>query len=117
MDSAAKEAAVEASSTTTTAATTIPKKPAGSTPSEDKPANCYCGKERTVGTVELLCATCSKWFHEPCIGVQLGKLIPFATNYVFVCKGCTPNGVETFRKCQASKCTIQHDGLHICICI
>lgn len=67
--------------------------------------NCYCNKERDVGTVELLCATCNKWFHEACISssAQFGKLIPFATNYVFFCKGCSPSGSETYRKCQASK--------------
>lgn len=67
------------------------------------PANCYCAKERNMSTVELLCATCNKWFHEACITVPLGKLIPFATNYVFFCKACTTNGAESFRKCQASK--------------
>lgn len=79
-------------------------KPAAAAAADDKPANCYCGRERSLGTVELLCATCNRWFHEPCIGVQLGKLIPFATNYVFFCKGCSPNGAESFRKCQASEC-------------
>lgn len=68
------------------------------------PANCYCAKERNMGTVELLCATCNKWFHEACITVPLGKQIPFATNYVFFCKGCTTTGAESFRKCQASEC-------------
>lgn len=78
----------------------------GKPPPPTASANCYCAKERSVGTVELLCATCNKWFHERCITVPLGKLIPFASNYVFFCKACTPSGVESFRRCQASECAL-----------
>lgn len=68
----------------------------------------FCsGKERNLNILELLCATCYRWFHESCIGFQMGKLIPFATNYIFFCKNCSPTGLESFRKCQASK-------LHLC---
>ncbi|XP_031619371.1 set1/Ash2 histone methyltransferase complex subunit ASH2 isoform X1 [Contarinia nasturtii] len=64
--------------------------------------NCYCGKDRNLNILELLCATCYHWFHESCIGFQMGKLIPFATNYIFFCKNCSPTGLESFRKCQAT---------------
>ncbi|XP_018314411.1 set1/Ash2 histone methyltransferase complex subunit ASH2 isoform X1 [Mycetomoellerius zeteki] len=64
-------------------------------------SNCYCGKERNLNIVELLCASCSRWFHESCIGYQLGKLVPFMVNYIFVCKNCSPTGLESFKKTQA----------------
>ncbi|XP_017140670.1 set1/Ash2 histone methyltransferase complex subunit ASH2 isoform X1 [Drosophila miranda] len=65
---------------------------------------CYCGKERNLNLVELLCATCSRWVHESCVSYQLGKgkLLPFITNYVFVCKNCSATGLENFRKSQAT---------------
>ncbi|XP_045534808.1 set1/Ash2 histone methyltransferase complex subunit ASH2 isoform X1 [Papilio machaon] len=64
-------------------------------------SSCYCGKERNLNIVELLCASCNRWFHESCIGYQLGKLVPFMTNYLFICKNCSPTGLETFKKNQA----------------
>ncbi|KAL2720663.1 set1/Ash2 histone methyltransferase complex subunit ASH2 isoform X4 [Vespula squamosa] len=63
--------------------------------------NCYCGKERNLNIAELLCASCSRWFHESCIGYQLGKLVPFMMNYIFMCKNCSPTGLESFKKNQA----------------
>ncbi|KAL1506408.1 hypothetical protein ABEB36_005778 [Hypothenemus hampei] len=68
---------------------------------QSEPGNCYCAKDRNLNLVELLCANCSRWFHESCIGYQLGKLVPFLSNYVFLCKNCSPTGLETFRKSQA----------------
>lgn len=59
------------------------------------------GKDRNLNIVELLCASCSRWFHESCISYQLGKLVPFMTNYLFICKNCSPTGLETFKKNQA----------------
>ncbi|XP_033215489.1 set1/Ash2 histone methyltransferase complex subunit ASH2 isoform X2 [Belonocnema kinseyi] len=63
--------------------------------------NCYCGKDRNLNIAELLCASCSRWFHESCIGYQLGKLVPFMMNYIFMCKNCSPTGLESFKKNQA----------------
>ncbi|KAK9884606.1 hypothetical protein WA026_007446 [Henosepilachna vigintioctopunctata] len=63
--------------------------------------HCYCGKERNLNIAELLCANCNRWYHESCIGYQLGKLVPFLSNYIFLCKNCSPTGLESFRKCQA----------------
>ncbi|XP_056635271.1 set1/Ash2 histone methyltransferase complex subunit ASH2 [Diorhabda sublineata] len=63
--------------------------------------NCYCGKDRNLNIVELLCANCTKWYHESCIGYQLGKLVPFMSNYIFLCKNCSPTGLESFKKSQA----------------
>lgn len=61
----------------------------------------FSGKDRNLNIVELLCANCARWFHESCIGYQLGKLVPFLFNYVFHCKNCSPTGLEMFRKSQA----------------
>lgn len=61
----------------------------------------FSGKDRNLNIVELLCANCNRWFHESCIGYQLGKLVPFLSNYVFVCKNCSPTGLESFKKTQA----------------
>ncbi|XP_001605857.2 set1/Ash2 histone methyltransferase complex subunit ASH2 isoform X1 [Nasonia vitripennis] len=63
--------------------------------------HCYCGKDRNLNIAELLCASCTRWFHESCIGYQLGKLVPFMTNYVFMCKNCSQTGLESFKKNQA----------------
>ena len=63
----------------------------------------YSGKERNLNIVELLCASCLRWYHESCIGYQLGKLVPFMMNYFFVCKNCSPTGLESFKKNQASE--------------
>lgn len=63
----------------------------------------FSGKDRNLNILELLCATCSRWFHESCIGFQLGKMVPFATNYTFFCKNCSPTGLESFRKNLACK--------------
>ena len=59
------------------------------------------GKDRNMNIVELFCATCLRWFHESCISYQLGKLVPFMMNYVFLCKNCSPTGLESFKKNQA----------------
>ncbi|KAK9507533.1 hypothetical protein O3M35_007369 [Rhynocoris fuscipes] len=69
-----------------------------STSKTDREGNCYCGKERNLNLIELLCANCNRWFHESCIGYQLGKLVPFMMNYVFVCKNCSSTGLESFKK-------------------
>ncbi|KAL0280936.1 UNVERIFIED_CONTAM: hypothetical protein PYX00_002085 [Menopon gallinae] len=64
--------------------------------------NCYCGKDRNLNICELLCSTCLRWYHESCISYQLGKLVPFMVNYHFVCKNCSPTGLESFKKIQAT---------------
>ncbi|PSN44435.1 Set1/Ash2 histone methyltransferase complex subunit ASH2 [Blattella germanica] len=68
----------------------------------EREGNCYCGKDRNLNIVELLCANCLRWYHESCIGYQLGKLVPFMMNYFFVCKNCSPTGLESFKKNQAA---------------
>ncbi|XP_065199771.1 set1/Ash2 histone methyltransferase complex subunit ASH2 [Planococcus citri] len=71
-------------------------------PKDKDRGHCYCGKDRNLNIVELLCANCNRWFHESCIGYQLGKLVPFMLNYVFLCKNCSPSGLEIFKKNQST---------------
>ncbi|XP_060079632.1 set1/Ash2 histone methyltransferase complex subunit ASH2-like, partial [Ylistrum balloti] len=68
----------------------------------DTSSLCYCGKGRNLGTVELQCGFCYKWFHSECIGCYIGTCIPFMTNYQFSCKQCSPNSLEYFNRKQAS---------------
>nr|XP_011432333.1 set1/Ash2 histone methyltransferase complex subunit ASH2 isoform X1 [Crassostrea gigas] len=65
---------------------------------DDEGSECYCGKGRNLGTVEIQCGFCFRWFHQDCIGCYLGTAIPFMTNYQFACRGCSPNGLENFTK-------------------
>lgn len=69
------------------------------------------GKDRNLNIVELLCASCNRWYHESCIGYQLGKLVPFMTNYLFICKNCSSTGLETFKKNQARKYIISGEAV------
>ncbi|XP_042908514.1 set1/Ash2 histone methyltransferase complex subunit ASH2 isoform X3 [Parasteatoda tepidariorum] len=64
--------------------------------------NCYCGRERNLGIVELQCGGCSKWFHENCVSVPIGKCVPFMSNYSFLCKLCNSSGIESFSKKQTT---------------
>ncbi|XP_062574579.1 set1/Ash2 histone methyltransferase complex subunit ASH2-like, partial [Saccostrea cucullata] len=61
-------------------------------------SECYCDKGRNLGTVELQCGFCYRWFHQECITCQLGTAIPFMTNYQFTCRGCSPTSLENFSK-------------------
>lgn len=68
--------------------------------SKNSDQQCYCGKGRNMDIVELQCGSCSKFFHDRCISLSLGKCIPFMTNYTFTCKLCSSAGSETFSKKQ-----------------
>lgn len=50
----------------------------------------------------MSCSNCGKFFHESCIGYQMGKLLAFSMNYVFTCKFCSQTGLETYRRVSAS---------------
>ncbi|XP_052776815.1 set1/Ash2 histone methyltransferase complex subunit ASH2-like [Mya arenaria] len=63
---------------------------------------CYCGKGRNLGTVELQCQACSRWYHADCTSCYIGTCIPFMCNYIYQCKHCNENGLESFQKKQAS---------------
>ncbi|KAL3875354.1 hypothetical protein ACJMK2_033311 [Sinanodonta woodiana] len=63
---------------------------------------CYCGKARNLGAVEIQCSVCSNWFHAECTSCYIGTCIPFMCNYVYSCRRCSPSGLESFNKKQAS---------------
>ncbi|KAJ1926835.1 transcription factor, contains a PHD finger motif [Tieghemiomyces parasiticus] len=49
---------------------------------------CYCGEDRSIVEVCLQCHQCLNWFHERCIRVPLGPIVPLVTNYRFQCLRC-----------------------------
>ncbi|KAK3828764.1 MAG: hypothetical protein J3Q66DRAFT_323520 [Benniella sp.] len=49
---------------------------------------CYCGHDRRLDELSLQCKGCQNWFHASCIEVSLGSVVPFITNYKFLCKAC-----------------------------
>ncbi|KAF9437384.1 hypothetical protein BGZ76_000919 [Entomortierella beljakovae] len=49
---------------------------------------CYCGNDRRLDKLSLQCKGCQNWFHDSCIEVPLGPVVPFITNYKFLCKFC-----------------------------
>ncbi|KAJ1959007.1 transcription factor, contains a PHD finger motif [Dispira parvispora] len=54
----------------------------------DQHRYCYCGEDRSLLEICLQCQQCLNWFHERCIRVTLGPIVPFVTNYRFVCRWC-----------------------------
>lgn len=51
-----------------------------------------------MNIIEVSCSSCAKFFHESCIGYQMGKLLSFSLNYIFTCKFCSPTGLETYKR-------------------
>ncbi|KAF9921887.1 hypothetical protein BGZ65_010000, partial [Modicella reniformis] len=49
---------------------------------------CYCGHDRRLDELSLQCKGCQNWFHASCVQVALGPVVPFITNYKFLCKVC-----------------------------
>ncbi|KAG0301238.1 hypothetical protein BGZ98_008524, partial [Dissophora globulifera] len=49
---------------------------------------CYCGHDRRLDELSLQCKACHNWFHASCVEVPLGPVVPFITNYKFLCKYC-----------------------------
>jgi hypothetical protein len=49
---------------------------------------CYCGGDRHLHEMDLQCDHCRNWFHTKCIRIKLGSIVPFITNYLFVCAVC-----------------------------
>ncbi|KJH47899.1 hydroxyacylglutathione hydrolase [Dictyocaulus viviparus] len=64
---------------------------------------CYCDGEREIGTMELFCSGCSKWFHGRCLkDLKDFYGLSFMVCYVFHCKDCSPTGIETWIAKQAN---------------
>lgn len=52
--------------------------------------------------MEVACSSCQRFFHESCIGFQMGKILSFSMNYIFTCKFCSNSGLETYRRTSAT---------------
>ncbi|EDV22602.1 uncharacterized protein TRIADDRAFT_58997 [Trichoplax adhaerens] len=61
-------------------------------------SKCYCGLERLKDgtTVEFQCVDCRCWFHAKCTEFTSDKLIPYLTNYEYLCKRCSTDNNERF---------------------
>ncbi|CAJ0565655.1 unnamed protein product, partial [Mesorhabditis spiculigera] len=64
---------------------------------------CYCDGEREIGTLELFCTSCLKWFHGRCLR-QLKDFygLSFMVCYVYQCEDCSPTREETWTPRQAN---------------
>ncbi|CAF3091039.1 unnamed protein product [Rotaria sp. Silwood2] len=60
----------------------------------NKPPTCYCGADRDLSKVEVQCCLCLRYCHHDCISLTTGPMLPFMTNYHFLCKDCSPNKPE-----------------------
>ncbi|XP_077999260.1 set1/Ash2 histone methyltransferase complex subunit ASH2-like [Glandiceps talaboti] len=104
------------STTSTTATASLSKSSSASSlsPSENAPGieelqkqllntqTTYGSYEHTLAGIEVQCAHCLKWFPESKLECDLGKCVPFMTNYVFYCRFCSVSRAEIFSKKQAS---------------
>ncbi|KAF9923582.1 hypothetical protein FBU30_006383, partial [Linnemannia zychae] len=64
---------------------------------------CYCGHDRRLDELSLQCKGCHNWFHASCIEVPLGHVVPFITNYKFLCKSCVVKPVGRNQQNQEPK--------------
>uniref|UniRef100_A0A915BW96 B30.2/SPRY domain-containing protein n=1 Tax=Parascaris univalens TaxID=6257 RepID=A0A915BW96_PARUN len=64
---------------------------------------CYCDGKRELGTLELFCAGCRKWFHGRCLK-DLTEFygLSFMVCYVFNCTECSPTKKESWTPKQAN---------------
>ncbi|MFH4977489.1 hypothetical protein AB6A40_004198 [Gnathostoma spinigerum] len=81
-------------------------RPKGSRREIHKPVSssvCYCDGKRELGTLELFCASCRKWFHQRCLK-DLTEFygLSFMVCYVFNCSDCSPTKKETWSPRQAN---------------
>ncbi|CAF1251303.1 unnamed protein product [Adineta ricciae] len=64
---------------------------------------CYCGGERDLSKVEVQCCLCLRYCHQECLSLSTGPMLPFMTNYQFVCKDCSQDKTdENFLKKNAT---------------
>ncbi|CAF1397053.1 unnamed protein product [Adineta steineri] len=56
----------------------------------NRPPTCYCGGDRDLSKVEVQCCLCLRFCHHDCISLTTGPMLPFMTNYQFLCKDCSP---------------------------
>uniref|UniRef100_A0A0N5C7T6 B30.2/SPRY domain-containing protein n=1 Tax=Strongyloides papillosus TaxID=174720 RepID=A0A0N5C7T6_STREA len=58
---------------------------------------CYCNGKRELGSLEIHCIGCKKWFHTKCFkDLKDFYGLPFMVSYTFHCKDCSPTKKETW---------------------
>ncbi|KAI6170158.1 Set1/Ash2 histone methyltransferase complex subunit ASH2 [Aphelenchoides besseyi] len=58
---------------------------------------CYCDGKRELGTMELHCNGCKKWFHQRCLrDLKEFYGLPFMVCYVFLCQDCANDKHESW---------------------
>uniref|UniRef100_A0A1I7XJ85 B30.2/SPRY domain-containing protein n=1 Tax=Heterorhabditis bacteriophora TaxID=37862 RepID=A0A1I7XJ85_HETBA len=74
--------------------------------------------DRELGSLELFCCGCSKWFHGKCLkDLKEFYGLSFMVCYVFHCKDCSPTRSETWVAKQASMFLKFHDFIHMCVTV
>uniref|UniRef100_A0A0N4ZPB7 B30.2/SPRY domain-containing protein n=1 Tax=Parastrongyloides trichosuri TaxID=131310 RepID=A0A0N4ZPB7_PARTI len=64
---------------------------------ETSTAVCYCNGTRELGTLEIHCVGCRKWFHTKCFkDLKEFYGLPFMVSYTFHCKDCSSTKKETW---------------------
>lgn len=81
----------------------LPYNPSSLTWNADRTLNeehkyCYCADDRNLLDVDVQCSKCSNFFHGRCIQLNMGPVVPFMTNYQFICRNCHPAGTEVFTR-------------------
>uniref|UniRef100_A0A914ES74 B30.2/SPRY domain-containing protein n=1 Tax=Acrobeloides nanus TaxID=290746 RepID=A0A914ES74_9BILA len=73
------------------------------TPKPTPSTVCYCNGQRELGTLELNCQGCKKWFHSRCLK-DLTEFygLPFMVCYVFNCQDCSSDKKESWTPKQAN---------------
>ncbi|CAD5214371.1 unnamed protein product [Bursaphelenchus xylophilus] len=67
---------------------------------------CYCNGKRDLGTMELHCNGCKKWFHQKCLRyLKEFYGLPFMVCYVFYCGDCASDKQESWT---AKQCNFSH---------
>ncbi|ULU07593.1 hypothetical protein L5515_015076 [Caenorhabditis briggsae] len=81
-------------------------------PKEAQTSVCYCDGTRELGSVEVFCSQCLKWFHGRCLK-EYNELkqsgVPFMICYSFTCKQCRPLAEEWKAK--------KADLVHMCVTV
>ncbi|CAJ0931771.1 unnamed protein product, partial [Mesorhabditis belari] len=64
---------------------------------------CYCDGLREVGSLEVFCSGCLKWYHGRCLRHLQGFYgLSFMVCYVFNCESCSPTKIESWTPKQAN---------------
>ncbi|EGT41366.1 hypothetical protein CAEBREN_04175 [Caenorhabditis brenneri] len=73
---------------------------------------CYCDGKRELGSVEVFCSQCLRWYHGRCLKEQKDLMsygVPFMICYSFTCKQCRHSAEEWKAK--------KADLTHMCVTV